>query len=134
MVEHLSKALKAVTIAGLHAMALLSACGGAFAQMLPDPTRPPASLGSDADAASGKPAGGPELQSVLISPARKMAIISGQTVLLGEKYGEARLVKITETEVTLRSGTDLQVLRLFPGLDKKSASGQTTGKSDKRQQ
>lgn len=89
---------------------------------LPDPTRPPAALytapGSSAHAAPS----GPVLQSVFISGKNKLAIINGQTLKLGDKLGEAQLVKIAETEVVLREGKNLQTLKLFPGVEKHSSS------------
>jgi MSHA biogenesis protein MshK len=128
MAEYLSKVLKQLALAGL----LLSAVVACPAQSLPDPTRPPPSLGAPQEQTSGKTPAGPELQSVLISSTRKVAIISGQSVKLGEKYGEARVVKITETEVTLRNGPDVQVLKLFPSVDKRLNSGSVSGKGDRR--
>lgn len=89
-----------------------------WAQTVNDPTRPPAGFDSGvADASVG--AVGPTLQSVLISPTQKAAIIGGVTVRLGEKYGDAVLVKVAENEVVLRNGTVLQVLKLYPGVEKR---------------
>jgi MSHA biogenesis protein MshK len=92
----------------------------ASAQVLNDPTRPPASLGStaDMDADGG---GGTVLQSVIISPTNKAAIISGVMVKLGEKYGDAVLVKVAENEVVLKSGTTSQVLKLLPGVERRDS-------------
>lgn len=81
-----------------------------------DPTRPPDSIGVARGELTASPAAGPVLQSVLISPARKMAIISGQTVRLNGKFGDARLVHIGEAEVILRSGKAEQTLKLFPDM------------------
>ncbi|MGH8737008.1 MAG: MSHA biogenesis protein MshK [Burkholderiales bacterium] len=90
---------------------------GASLQGLADPTRPP----YDAPAVEGDsaPAMGPELQSVLISPTRKTAVISGQTVPLGGKFQDATLIRITESGVELRNGGQVQVLRMFPRVEKK---------------
>lgn len=96
---------------------------GSQADSLPDPTRPPAELGSMAAGGAEMAATGPILQSVLISAGRKSAIIGGQVVGLGEKYGEARVVKITESEVVLKTGTVKETLRLFPDVEKRSARG-----------
>jgi MSHA biogenesis protein MshK len=84
---------------------------------LPDPTRPP--LVVQAPASSAAPTSGPILQSVLISPRHKVAIINGETVKLGGTYGTARVVKISEGSVVLSEGGSLQTLRLFPGVEKK---------------
>lgn len=131
MAEHLSKAINAVTIKALTVI-VLTATAGANAQSLPDPTRPPALTATEqGDAPTPS---GPELQSVLISPTRKLAIISGQRVALGEKFGDARVVRITESEVVLRSGKDEQVLKLFPNIEKQASRGIATSKGIKRPQ
>jgi MSHA biogenesis protein MshK len=81
-----------------------------------DPTRPP-------DAMSGEAAGvtaGPRLESVIISPHRRLAVISGQQVRLGDKFGDGRVVRITPSEVAIRTGDDTEVFRLFPEVDKRS--------------
>lgn len=96
---------------------------GAQADSLPDPTRPPAELAVLAAGGAEMAAKGPVLQSVLISRGRKSAIIGGQVVGLGEKYGEARVVKITESEVVLKTGAVTETLRLFPDVEKRSARG-----------
>ena len=133
MAEHLSKATRKMTIHGGFLLLMLAAMPVSFAQSFLDPTRPPASLGLAAGTISA-PASGPVLQSVLISPGRMVAIISGKTVSLGEKFGEARVVKITESEVVLRSGTDLQTLKLFPGIEKRLISSRADTKPDSRGQ
>lgn len=88
-----------------------------LAQTLSDPTRPPTVAGEPS--ASTAIFTGPVLQSILIAPKRQLAIISGQTVALNGKYGEQTLIKVSETEVVLRNGKELQTLKLFPDLDKK---------------
>src|SRR4051812_20764058 len=89
----------------------------ARAEDLVDPTRPPASLGAikgDEAATSS----GPMLQTILISPGRRIAVISGHEVRVGDKVGDATLVNIADDEVTLRSGKSMQRLKLFPGIEK----------------
>ncbi|MEO8407552.1 MAG: hypothetical protein ABI476_03895, partial [Oxalobacteraceae bacterium] len=66
----------------------------ALGQTLPDPTRPPDSIGIERGEAAAAAVAGPVLQSVLISPGRKMAIISGRAVKLHEKFGDAYLIHI----------------------------------------
>jgi len=88
-------------------------CG---AQILSDPTRPPAGINAP-DAADGAAARGPVLQSVKISPTERSAIIGGEIVKLGAKYGDARVIRITENEVVLRSATGTEILRMYPGVE-----------------
>jgi len=99
----------------------LLAPGMALAQVGIDPTRPPDAVGAT-DAGAGDGGGGMTLQSVMISPTSKTAIISGVAVKLGEKYGDAVLVKVAESEVVLRSGATSQVLKLYPGVEKRDTA------------
>jgi hypothetical protein len=97
------------------------------AQALSDPTRPPLELmGATAGAAPRTP-----LQSIMLSSERKGAIINGQYVPLGGTYGKARLVRITATEVTLKSDQGLEVLQLYPPLANASVASGTEGKPEK---
>ena len=88
------------------------------AQALPDPTRP--SVGYDASLAYGEQ-DGPVLQSIMLSPQRKSAIISGVKVDLGGKYADAKLIRVSEGEVVLWRGGESQTLKLFPGVEKRAA-------------
>lgn len=79
-------------------MSLLT--GSAQAELLTDPTQPPTVItgGGAAEAVTG-----PVLQSVMIGPKYHAAIISGQMVLLGKKYGEATLIRLSSQEAVLRN-------------------------------
>lgn len=101
----------------------LAAAPWALAQGFIDPTRPSSVPASPQGAHTADYVAGPVLQSVLIAPGRRVAIISGQTVRLGETFGAARLEKISAGEVVLRTGTKLQTLKLFPGFEKQPGSG-----------
>jgi len=113
------------------AIALAMFCAGAPAQTVSDPTRPPAGFDSGVADAAADAGGGVILQSVLISPTQKAAIIGGVMVKLGEKYGDAVLVKVAENEVVLKSGGGLQVLKLHPGVEKREIAP-AAGKSAPR--
>jgi MSHA biogenesis protein MshK len=112
------RAMRCITVAG----AILS-MAGVQAQGLTDPTRPPSaaaeSSGEQQEASAAR------LQSVLLSPRRKVAVINGVAVPLGGMVGEARLVKITETEAVLKSGSETEVLKLFPGVEKEPRGRET---------
>lgn len=116
---HYLYCLRAVIIGALSVgLSLLSA----NAQALPDPTRPSVGYGASlAYGGYGAQQDGPVLQSVMLSPRRKSAIISGVKVDLGEKYADARLIRISEGEVVLQRGGELQTLKLFPGVEKRTA-------------
>ena len=104
------------------AVAALLLSAGSAAQALTDPTKPPLELiRSAAGAAAGSAAGAAprlRLESILLSSLRKGAIINGQYVPLGGAYGKATLVDVTATGVTLKTGQALDVLQLFPPMDK----------------
>ncbi len=106
----------------LGAIAMLTLCGGSAGQTLTDPTRPPLEL---MQSATMGPAPRTPLQSILLSGARKGAILNGRYVPLGGTYGKATLVKITETDVTLKSDQGLEVLKLYPSSGKTTAAPST---------
>lgn len=102
-----------------------------YVQELTDPTRPP-SAAAVAGAAAEAPPQGPRLESVLLSPGRKLAVIDGTVVALGGKFGQATLVRVTETEVVLKSGEETQVLKLYPAIDKTAVRSRARAKGGKR--
>lgn len=93
-------------------------------EALPDPTRPPGVGTSPAfgEEPSKAPPPVPVLQSIMLSSKRSAAIISGQTVVLGGRFGEYRLVKLSHSEAVLKGESDTQVLKLFPDVEKKIRS------------
>lgn len=94
------------------------ACTVVQAAPFADPTQPPGASHGGVEPASGSPEG-PRLQSVLIAPNRKVAVISGQTVPLGGIYGESRVIRITEGEVVLQSGQERTTLKLLSDVEKR---------------
>lgn len=108
-------------------------CGAAWAcsaqaQALPDPTRPPAQMAAPAvtgvNGVAGAPgtpdASRPTLQSVLIARlpgGRRVAVIDGQTLRVGDKFQGAVLASVSDNQAVLLRGSDRQVLRLYPGTD-----------------
>jgi MSHA biogenesis protein MshK len=100
---------------GWSALALLFWAAGVGAQTMADPTRPPRAVPAEAAA---ERTDARVLQSVIITPDRRAAIINGERVELGGVYGDARVSRITETEVVLRSAARTEVLKLYPNVDK----------------
>ena len=98
----------------------------AQAQVLVDPTRPPMSVAKPGTAEEAPPA--TQLQSILISSRRRVAVINGNTVALGDMIGEARVVKISETEVVLRTGEETEVLKMYPGIEKQPVKRGSAGR------
>ena len=96
----------------------------ALAEPLNDPTRPPnvtGAPGSDVAEAEAPR----QLQSVLISRGRKLAIINGETVALGGHLGEAVVAGISETEVVLRFPDHSETLKLLGGIERKPVTGES---------
>ena len=96
--------------------------GLAFGQRdasLADPTRP-AVTASEPVASGAVDAAAPSgLQTIIIGRGRKpMAVINGIMVGLGDKIGEATLVKLSESEAVLLGPAGREVLQLLPGVAK----------------
>ncbi len=109
--------LSAVEIAGF--VTLEPAIGNE----LPDPTRPPTAL-INPSASSGDAVeevlSGPTLQSVILRKGHKpAAIISGERVELGGRYGDARLTRVSESRVVLSGAAGSETLLLTPSVEKK---------------
>jgi MSHA biogenesis protein MshK len=99
--------------------AMLATTGGARSQELIDPTRPPSARIGALDVPEETT--GTQLQGILFSSGRKVAVINGAMVPLGGMVGEAKLVRISETQVVLRKGDETEVLKLFPSVEKRPA-------------
>ena len=104
---------------GLVMLALLIVPGIAIAQALTDPTRPPVEISAPPALVGQAAVVDSGLQSVIISPTRRAAIINGRTVELGANHGDARLVEVSESGVVLEGAQGRQALMLFPGVDLK---------------
>lgn len=87
----------------------------AQAQALTDPMRPPAFA---APAAAGVQSWGgePVLQSTLLSKDRRIAMIDGKPMKVGDRIGSARIVSIDQNTVTLREAKRITVLHLYQGV------------------
>jgi len=105
----------------------LSACLGGAAMLLlpgapvladdlPDPTRPPASVMAPSDLPVSEPAKPVGLQSVIVSKKRSAAIIDGQIIELGGKYGDVRLIEVSDIGVILQGARGKRTMTLFPGV------------------
>ena len=119
----------------LAAAAGLALSAGSTAQALTDPTRPPLQLmmtaaGVDKATMEGA-AARPRLESILLSTARKGAIINGEYVPLGGAFGKAVMVDISATAVTLKTGKELDVLQLYPPREGAAAASDIEQKTEK---
>ena len=101
--------------------ALIISLGAArsLAQGLNDPTRPPREiLGGGPGAAEfvGDPS---PAQVVIISTDRHRATINGRTVVLGGRYGNATLVRISDEEIVLQRPEATETIKLYSSVQRK---------------
>jgi MSHA biogenesis protein MshK len=117
MARHLIAILAGLAAIVVAAQGLAQEPAAPGSATLSDPTRPPASMGQG----QGGPVIShlPVLQSVFISRDRKWAIIGGQRVDLGAKFGESRLTGLSEGEAVLEGPQGRTVLRLVPEVQSK---------------
>ena len=105
------------TAAALVALATLAAAKPVSAQVLGDPTRPPNFSGLSLGAAAATPSG-PVLQSIVLSPRRRLALIDGKLIGIGDRVGGATLVAIEIDSVRLQEGRGTKVVKLLPDVRK----------------
>jgi len=109
-------------------LAGLVSTAGALAQV-PDPTRPSGAViapdtrgGVVAPAESG-------VQTVILRPGGKStAVINGQSVQVGGKLGDKRVVKISESEVVLSGVAGREVIKVTPAIEKVMTKQTTSAK------
>lgn len=95
---------------------------------LVDPTRPAVTVSEPASAGAASVVPPSGLQTIIVGKGRKpMAVINGIMVELGDKIGDATLVKLTESEAVLQGPAGREVLHLLPGVVKKTDSSRGKG-------
>lgn len=103
---------------------LLLMCGQAWAQSasIGDPTRPPAAYVSGAAGEALAEPVGSRLRSVIVPKqgGRASAVIDGKVVMLGGAVGDAKVTRITESQVTLTGPNGQETLYLTPDVSKKT--------------
>ena len=96
------------------------------AETLQDPTRPPASLLAAPSPAASAPESALQLQSVLLGKGRTpAAVISGEVVVLGGRFRDTKLVRITERSAVLRGPQGDTTLALLPDTNRQGHSPAT---------
>jgi len=114
---------------GIAAVCATMLAGSALAQQMADPMRPPV---IEATTAAGN-AGAPAVQMIMIAPERRYAVIDGYPVMQGARVRDARVVRIEETQVTLRGSTgETTVLKLLPQAQKRAAAPTGLARSSAR--
>lgn len=95
------------------AACLWCAAAGVVAQTVQDPTRPPALLLHPGTGAAVSSA--PQVQSILVgrgAGGRRVAVIDGNLVRVGDQVGGARVVAISAGEVQLQRASRRDTLKL----------------------
>jgi hypothetical protein len=102
-------------------LAALLAVAGHAAELV-DPTQPPAFRPSAPGAGEGE-ARPNRLTSIFVSPTRRVAVIDGSRVRVGDRIAESRVVAIELTAVRLEGPEGIFELALYPTpIKKRSAS------------
>ncbi|CAK0770195.1 MSHA biogenesis protein MshK [Gammaproteobacteria bacterium] len=105
-----------ISLTTIYVIGLLLVGHTAQGENLPDPTRPAVGAPVEVESGTSTP-NAPTLQSILIGPGGRWAIINGRTVAVGDAVGEARLVRIDPDAVTLIHNDTQETLKLFPSVD-----------------
>src|SRR3954469_24399791 len=101
----------------------LSFCAQSAFGQLSDPMAPPGIGADPAEPQSTARSGArSELQGIISAPGRRMALINGAVVQVGEAIpGNGELLSVDPDSATVRSGEKNIRLRLHPDLKKESA-------------
>lgn len=109
------------------AMALLLLTCSVWAQEARDPTLAPPEA-SAAPGEPGKPAPAAGM-AVVVQDGKPHLVVGTRLVAVGQKVGNARIERITETEVWLREGKQLRKLQRFSGIQRSVAQDPVPCKS-----
>lgn len=96
--------------------AALAAPSGVLGQGLRDPMQPPGM--AQARAGASRPAS-TGLQAIVTSPQRKLALIDGRLLELGDATRQGELVGVTDSSAVLRRGGRRDVVLMHPEVEKK---------------
>ena len=107
----------------LMGLLLLVSLGPADAQSLRDPTVPPIEAGLASTAPDAKSLGAePGAMTVIVRNGRPHLVVGTRLYAQGQKLGQARIERITETEVWLREGSMLRKVPQFPGIQRRAVA------------
>lgn len=99
---------------------LTALAGGDDVAALNDPTQPPSrSSSTKSTEKMAAPAVRLELTSILVAPERRVAVINGQPLQIGERIGDYRVLDIQFDEVLVKNANRLIHLTLKGGTVKK---------------
>jgi hypothetical protein len=102
--------------------AALLTCGAVGAQVARDPTvAPPEVMAAPGPAQSDMPWGGAGV-AVVVREGKPYLVSGTRLYAVGQAIGAFRIVRISETEVWLRSGKDLRKVPRFAGIQRKPSA------------
>lgn len=103
--------------------ALMAVWSGAGAQSTRDPTqRPAAASSAPATSATARAVASDAAAAVIVRDGQPYLVVGTRLVAQGQMFGEARIERITETEVWLREGKALRKVPVFNGIVRKAAA------------
>jgi hypothetical protein len=92
-------------------------------QSLRDPTLPPQETARPESASPGTSLGIEfDGMTTIVRNGRPHLVIGSQFYTQGDKIGEARIERITETEIWLREGDVLRKISKFPGIQRRAVT------------
>jgi len=119
----LSALPKALTLIWLIGLALFLSLGRVDAQSLRDPTLPPTDGGSANSSLGGASLGAEAgAMTVIVRNGHPYLVVGTRLYAQGQKLGQARIERITETEIWLREGGVLRKLPQFTGIQRRTVS------------
>ena len=62
-----------------------------------------------------------------------MAVIDGEALTVGQKYGDATVVRISLGEVKLKQGGEIRTLKLLPDIEKVQRKPDASGRRGKKE-
>lgn len=111
-----------LVLGGLIGISLLFPLEWVQAQSLRDPTLPPMDAGFAGSAPSGKSLSfEPGAMTIIVRNGRPHLAVGTRLYAQGQNLGQARIERISETEVWLREGGVLRKVSQFPGIQRRTA-------------
>jgi hypothetical protein len=106
----------------LAALALCGLAGSALAQNGRDPTQPPAAALTPEAGAAGSGASSGKSMSLIVRDGKPYLVVGTRLYAQGQSFGKTHIVRITETEVTLREDGQTLVLHPFEGIQRRAVA------------
>lgn len=101
--------------------AVLALCAMTTQAQERDPTVAPPEVAPGSTVLPGAPGAVMQGSNVIVRNGQPHLVVGTRLVAIGQKVGEARLERITETEIWLREGKQLRKLPRFAGIQRSPA-------------